>query len=242
MWPQRPHGLALLIFRVNLIGSGEMRSQHTGDSPADFLNGANPVDAAEFLLLLVEPGNWQGFLIINADSLAGRFLIIVGTAAFLATEHEAGNQFFLRHFEGNHAGDGGVVVGKQGIKRFGLGHSSGEAIENKAIGTLVGFQPFFDQLNDDLVAHQLPRIHDGLNPLAQLRAGGPLGPEHVAGREVNQAEFVDDLLRLGAFTCPGRAKKYNVQHKKWKLGSPGMGIGEGKIMIIRMSGKRIMFP
>ena len=73
-----------------------------------------------------------------------------------------------------------VQVDLCSLHRIGLGQSSGESIEQKAIGTIVLFDSFFDQPDDDLIAHQCARVHDGFGLEPQGRACFNSGSEHVA--------------------------------------------------------------
>ncbi len=71
-------------------------------------------------------------------------------------------------------------------------------------------EALLDEADDDLVGYQLARVHERLGLFAERRAVAARGPEHVAGRDLRDAEARREALRLGAFAGAWRAEEDEV--------------------------------
>ena len=64
-----------------------------------------------------------------------------------------------------------------------------------------------DQTEDDVIGNQQAGIHDFLRLHSQGRSGPYRRSQHVAGRNLRNAEFVGYGLRLGSFAGARRPQK-----------------------------------
>ncbi len=67
-----------------------------------------------------------------------------------------------------------------------------------------------DQANHEIVGDQFTPLHDALRLLSEFAPGGHGSPQHVAGRELDQAPFLLQPLRLGPLAGPRRSEKNDV--------------------------------
>src|SRR5206468_159344 len=108
-------------------------------------------------------------------------LVVIAGAAFGAAE-AAGDPFHQRVIiDGKfyHVIEVAPALGQQDIERFGLGLSPRKAVEDRAFA-VGGVEPLADQRRDDGVAHQLARVHDRLDLVAERRAARARLTQHVA--------------------------------------------------------------
>ena len=83
----------------------------------------------------------------------------------------------------------------------------GKPVEEDGRPLVEGRQVLADQIQDELVGHQLSTIHEPLGLPAQL---GPLStsrPKEVSGGDVSRTEILRQADGLGAFADPGRAEE-----------------------------------
>ena len=83
----------------------------------------------------------------------------------------------------------------------GLGNGAGKAVKQKALGAIGLRQALFDQINDECVADQTARVHDGLGFQAQGRTRLDGGAQHVARRNLGNAVLLADKRGLRALAC-----------------------------------------
>ncbi|MDQ0590905.1 hypothetical protein QFZ47_005014 [Variovorax paradoxus] len=89
----------------------------------------------------------------------------------------------------------------------GLRNGSREAVEQEAIGAIGLRDAFLHEVDDQVVAHETARFHDGLGLLPERRAGLDGGAQHVAGRNLRNAVLLANEGCLRAFARPGRAQQ-----------------------------------
>ncbi len=88
-------------------------------------------------------------------------------------------------------------------------------------------QPLADQPEDDLVGHELARVHGGLGPLAEFGAALDGVAQQVAGRHLRDALFVAQPLGLRALAGTGCAEQYE-SHSSLIQDLPRTGHPTGK--------------
>ncbi len=88
-------------------------------------------------------------------------------------------------------------------------------------------QALADQPEDDLVGHELARVHGGLGPLAEFRAALDGVAQQVAGRHLRNALFVAQPLGLSALAGTGCAEQYE-SHSSLIQGLPRTAHPTGK--------------
>src|SRR5579871_669268 len=74
------------------------------------------------------------------------------------------------------------------LQRIGLRDRAGETIEQIAVGAIGLLQPLLHQADDDVVGHQAAGVHDGLGGDAEGRARLHRRAQHLAGRNLRNAE------------------------------------------------------
>src|SRR6202023_4170444 len=86
-----------------------------------------------------------------------------------------------------------------------------KAVEQEAVTGVAGVDPIADHLHDDLVGHQLARIHVALCLFSELRALCDLSTQDVAGGDVRQPEVLAQALGLGALAGARRTEQDEVE-------------------------------
>src|SRR5439155_15084576 len=82
-----------------------------------------------------------------------------------------------------------------------------EAVEDEAFLGVRLLQPALRRADDDVVGHELTRVHVRLRLLPEVRALRDVVPQDVAGRDVRHAEVRRKLRGLGSFARAGRAEE-----------------------------------
>ena len=100
------------------------------------------------------------------------------------------------------------IVAARGI---GLAEGAREAVEHVARLAVVLLQAVLDQADDDVVGHEAAGIHDLLGLEAQRGARLHRGAQHVAGRDLRNAELLLDEVGLRTLAGARRSQK-NQSH------------------------------
>ena len=149
----------------------------------------------------------QGFAgdIVNAFDLGGIEFDVVRAARgrVAAPAAHAVDDGLERHVDLQHV----VQLHASGLHGIGLGDGAGEAVKQKAFGAVGLGDAVFHQIDDELVADQLPRIHHRLGLQAQGGASLYSGTQHIAGGDLGNAKFFADKSSLGAFASAGGAQQ-----------------------------------
>ena len=131
-------------------------------------------------------------LVAHALRLGGHRRHMVAGAAVRAdpaAAHALHNRL-VADLQGDHAveDDPGLLQG------LGLGDGAGHAVQNVTLGTVRLFQPLGNDADDDLIGHQLPRVHEGLGLQARGSAVLHGGAEDVAGGDGGNIQlFTQDV-------------------------------------------------
>ena len=96
------------------------------------------------------------------------------------------------------------------VERFGLGRSARIAVEDDAGLGRELVERIADDPGDDLVGDELSRLHHRLGLEPDRRARLDRRAQHVAGRQLLHAAFVDQTLGLGALARARRAQKNDI--------------------------------
>jgi len=102
------------------------------------------------------------------------------------------------------------MAGQEDVERFGLGHRSGETIEQESSLAAQAANSFSDQSQNGLVGNQIPPLHEfegGLQGAAGRAIHRPSGTKDVPGRKVARAEITSQQISLGSFADPGRTQQ-----------------------------------
>ena len=95
-------------------------------------------------------------------------------------------------------------LGQLGVKRDRLRGRAREAVEDEALLGVRILQALGDQADDDIVGHEVARVHERLRLLPQRRAGLYGSAQHVARGDVRRAELFNQLGRLRTLTSTRR--------------------------------------
>lgn len=164
-----------------------------------------------------------------ADDLLG----VVGAAGDGGAFVDASHQFVARHVDGYDAVDFAFQFREEELQGLRLLHGAGESVDDAAFGA-VGFAlalavPGVDggvgvgeggavlegageECHDDVVAHEVAAVHDGLCALTQGCVGCHLLPQQVAGGDVQEVVLLGQELCLGAFAGAWGAEDNDVYH------------------------------
>ena len=86
----------------------------------------------------------------------------------------------------------------------------GKAVEQAAFGAVGLGEPLGDDAHDDLVGNELAEMKIAGRLIAELGAGLMGLTQHVAGREMRDAEIVLEPLGLRPFSSTRRAEKHDA--------------------------------
>src|SRR5690606_17569572 len=91
----------------------------------------------------------------------------------------------------------------------------GKAVEQVAVGAIGLLQAIADQADDDLIRNQAAGFHDLLGLQAKGGAGLDGGAQHVAGRDLRNAEALADERRLRSLSG-ARGAQQNQSHEEFR--------------------------
>ena len=134
-------------------------------------------------------------------------MVGAATAGVRAAAAHALNDRVERHVDLQHV----VELDAGGLHGVGLRDGARKAVEQEALGAVGLGDAFLDQVDDQVIADQTARFHHRLGLQAQWRAGLDSGAQHVAGRDLRNAEFLADESGLRALAGAGRAQQ-NQSH------------------------------
>ena len=104
-----------------------------------------------------------------------------------------------------------VQFDTSGLHGVGLWQGTGESVEQKTSRTVGQRKSLSDQIDDQCVADQAPRIHHFLGLQPQSCASLDGRAQHVAGRNLRDAIFLANKSGLSAFAC-ARCAQQNESH------------------------------
>ena len=166
-----------------------------------------------FALRLVVVGDHGGLRFVDVDPVADHpFVTVVGTAALLAAQQQAFDQFLVGHFERKHDAYRRTVLLHDLVEGFGLHGRAREAVEDVAFGVFVFRHIVGDDVDHQAVGGQLSLLDVALYAAAQLGAFANLFADDFAGGNVVESVFFDEFLGLGSFSRTRRAEQYEVEH------------------------------
>ena len=96
-------------------------------------------------------------------------------------------------------------LGEHHVQRGRLGLGPREAVQDEARMAVVLAQALSDDVDHDLVWHQVAPVHDLLRALAQLRPTCSLGAKDVAGGYLGNSEARAKEVGLGTLAASGGA-------------------------------------
>ncbi len=116
----------------------------------------------------------------------------------------AHDDLLVRHVDLQHVVDRHAGL----LHRLGLRDGAREAVEQVARLAVGLPQALLHHLDDQLVRYQVPGVHHLLRLFAERAAGLDLGAQHVAGRNLRDAEPLADELGLRALARARRPEEY----------------------------------
>ena len=103
------------------------------------------------------------------------------------------------------------------VEGLGLGDGPRKAVQDEAVFCVRLLQSLLDDVDHQVVRHQLAAVHVALHLLAKRRPGPPLGTQHVTGRDRGDVVGIDQGTRLRSLSRARRAKKYQVHEPEKRL-------------------------
>ena len=91
-----------------------------------------------------------------------------------------------------------------GLLQFlGLHDRAGDTVKDVPLRTIVLFESFADDTNDDLIGHEFSAVHAGFDLQAKLGAVFHGSTKHIAGGNGRNSKLAGKDGRLCAFPCAG---------------------------------------
>ena len=112
-----------------------------------------------------------------------------------------------------------VDLDARGFHRLGLRNGARKSVEQKAPCAIGLGNALFDEVDDEIVADKLTRIHHRLGLYAQRSACLDGSTQHIARGDLRNAVFLANKGRLRAFASTRCAKQnefHGVPHKREK--------------------------
>ena len=129
---------------------------------------------------------------------------------FCAATGDAERELVVGHTQQHHQVDGPEPHPlHQWVEGLRLPTRAGVAIENGAATAIGLAEAVLDDVQHDVVGHQLAGRHDVIDASAQRRARGDGFAQHVSGGDVRQPVLGGDACRLRPFAGAGRAEEYD---------------------------------
>src|SRR6266540_1090661 len=175
------------------------------DGPADVRDRGHAVDRLQRALFRVVIGQRSGLHAIGGNALLQRFGIVVGANGLAALLHlgnpllDSLQQLAFVHLELDHRVELHILRIEHAVERLGLGNGARKTVQDEALGRVRLLDPVGHDGHYDVVGAEVAARHDGFSLAADRRAGLDRGAQHVAGRELHDAMFLDQALRLRAF-------------------------------------------
>ena len=172
---------------------------------------------AHGLAVVVRPAGEVRAAAVVADALDGRPVeaVVIAGAAVGAGEaaDDALDQRLLVDLDGDHAVEHEAALGQHLVQCRRLRHRAREAVQDEAAGAVRPVDPLGDERHHQVVRHQLAGLHDRPGPRAERGALLHRRPQHVAGGKLDDAEALDQPLRLCALARARWAEKDQVQRR-----------------------------
>ena len=194
------------------------------------VGAARAVDAAQQAALVVVGDERLGLGVVDLEPLLDDLRLVVVAldearavdvaAAFvlrrigLDVVHAAGldahappgdapHEILVGHVEQQHRGDAAAELVERLAERVGLRARAREAVEDEAVARVVGADAVDDQVDHELVRHELAGVHEALRLQPQLGAVLDGRAQDVAGRHVRQPEV---FLQAGGLRALARRR------------------------------------
>ena len=138
---------------------------------------------------------------VDVEALLYRLFVVVGATALFASLDETGHQFVLWHVELYHRSHRVSALGKHRLQGFCLRDGAGESVEDHTCVLLA--EAVVDAGEDayhELVGDELPLVDIAFGGLTKFCSVLYLGTQHVAGGDVPETIFLNQLVALGAFS------------------------------------------
>src|SRR5688500_2903795 len=120
----------------------------------------------------------------------------VSTPVTGAATDDAVDEIRERNLDGNHPVDLAVELGEDRIQELSLRHRPRVTVEDRAAFRIRLREALLDELTDHLVGHEPAVLHEAVETAPEVAPARPLGPHHVPGRDLRDAQHVRQALGL----------------------------------------------
>ena len=156
--------------------------------------------------------------------MLGRIEVDVVDVTVLAADPPPGDppdDEVIARLEQQHGGQAAFVRVELDAQRVGLLDRPREAVEQEAVASVIVAEPLEDHADDHRVGHQITRVHVLLGEQSELGLRFARRTQHVAGRDVRQAEVLRQERGLGALACAGRTQQDQIEFGHDDFKPPG---------------------
>src|SRR6266850_675726 len=160
---------------------------------------------------------------VHGEPLAQGFGIVVGSGrarVFADAALDPIDHRLVVDLEFDDRVDRGAASRQHPVEDFRLRDGAGKAVEDSALVTVRGIEPFADDADDDVVRDQMAEFHDRFALLPEPGAGFYGGAQHLPGGELRQAELLLQDFGLRAFARARRPKENEIHQfvpSLWRL-------------------------
>ena len=180
------------------------------------------VDHRDAAALLVPGQHGRRLVAIGRQPDGHRRRVVVGAPLDLTPLDEAVDDHRVRDLEEEDVGHAAPPLREQRSHALGLRDGADDAVEDDAVGRFRLGQFVTDDAENQVVADEVPGLHERTRLQAERRAALDGVAEQVAGRELRESKGLGEEGALGALAGARRAKKQDVH---W--GAPCVQVNQG---------------
>ena len=103
-----------------------------------------------------------------------------------------------------------------------------KAVEDRAVGAILRFEPIEEDPDDGLVGDELPATHVAVGLTPERRVIGDRGAQEIARCQDGDAEPFREDRGLGALACSGSPEQDENRHSTHGPGGPSMRCRAGR--------------
>ena len=196
---------------VSIIGSEGV--DHGAECRVDFFECAVSLNGIAKALFFVPLDEGRSLIVIDGETLADGFFVVVGATAGFAAVDETLHEHFVGHVEFEHGVHLRSTLDEHLFERFGLGNGAGEAVEDDTGLFGEGIVGGGEDVDHQRIGDELTVVDVAFGRATQFGVGFDFGAEYVAGGDVVETIFFDQNITLCAFARSGGTEDDKILHE-----------------------------
>jgi hypothetical protein len=196
------------------------------DPVAHLLHTAHPVDHRDpRVAVAVVTEDRGGLRPVLAHALSDDLRRVIGAVLVPGATEQALHELVHGHVQEQDEGDPTPTGAEHGIEGLHLSDGAREAVQHHPSAGIIPAQPLVDGTDDEIVGDELPRGHQWRHLSPEPTAGTCLGPQHVAGGDVEEGELGTEEGGLRSLAASRWSGEHGDQGTAHPQGVHGLGGG-----------------